>query len=309
MSRTTRESTLIRLRDTRSVRRWMKSTLAKRIRSSRAGEIADAWMLRRRALSQGPGGEMSLDMVTTACLVIGHVKSGGSLLGAMLDAHPEIVMGDEVDLARLMRAKIPAEAMLAEFARSARREEMKGRVTARRLGGYSLAIGGWSQGSSVRPLVVGNSRAGPTTRYLADVPGALSAVIDVFGERRLVFLHVIRRPEDSVAAMVLRSGRDIIEAARDYARQCQRLATLHAQLGESVHPIHYESLLEECHGTLEGVLDFLDVIPPDGFLAACSDLLDHGLVPESDRVTWNTASLRIIEETVHGFEFLSPYRD
>lgn len=307
MSRMTAETLRVRLRDTAGVRRWMKSPFVKRLRRTRGGRRVDTWLLRRRALRRTPA-TVSLEAVATVALFIGHTKSGGSLLGAMLDAHPEIAMGDEVDIARLRQAGLDGDAMLAEFARSARREAMKGRVTARRLGGYSLDIPGWSQGSTATPKVIGNSRPGPTTRYLADTSHALEDLLEIFSGRRLRVLHVIRRPQDSIAAMVLRSGRDIVDAANDYAKQCERLRRLRNQLGESVCEVHYEEILESCPGALGPVLEFLGVEPPEGFLEACADLLDHDLEPESSRVSWNQTASGIIEESVHGFDFLSPYR-
>lgn len=276
---------------------------------TRVGSVADTWFLRGRAAVGWPGLTVSLDEVATVPLFVGHVKSGGSLVGAMLDAHPEIVIGDEVDVARLMRAKVSGDAMLAEFVLSSRREAMGSRVTARRLGGYSLEVRGWSQGASDRPRVIGNSRPGPTTRYLGGDPDTLAAVIDVFSDRRVVFLHVIRRPHDSIAAMVLRSGRDVVNAARDHAGQCERLAWLRRHLGESVHSIHYEALIDDCPGTLGRVLGFLGVQPPTDYLRACSNLVDDNLVPESARVAWNEVALEIAETSIHSFDFLAPYRE
>ncbi len=308
MTRSLGEGASVRLRDTSAVRRLMKSPTAKRLRRTRLGRYADTWLLRRRAGSPSPEQQVRLNEVTTICLFIGHVKSGGSLVGAMLDAHPDIVMGDEVDLARLVRARISGDAMLAEFARSARREAMKGRVTARRLGGYSLEIAGWNQGWSDEPRVIGNSRPGPTTRYLADGSDTLPRVLDIFSGHRVVFLHVIRRPENSIAAMVLRSGRDIVDAARDHARQCERLDWLRGLLGDAVYPIRYESLLDDCAGTLQGVMEFLQVDQDPDYLAACSDLIDQGAVPESSRVSWNQAATEIVAHTVNSHEFLAAYR-
>ncbi len=249
-----------------------------------------------------------LSDVTTVCLFIGHTKSGGSLLGAMLDAHPDIVIGDEVDLRRLLGARLTGAGMLLEFVRSARREAMKGRVTARRLGGYSLEIPGWSQGSGGRPSVVGNSRPGPTTRLLGDDPDSLPALRESFDGYRLAFVHVVRRPEDSIAAMVLRSGRDIVDAARDHAEQSVRLARLRAELGDAVTEVRYESLLEDAAGTLRRVLDHLGAEAPDGYLRACSALIDRGRPPESEQVTWNETARAVVAGSVRRHDFLAPYR-
>ena len=102
------------------------------------------------------------------------MKSGTSLLGAMLDAHPDMIVADEVDALRHAEQGYTREGLFQLLERGARGEAEKGRVTARRLdGGYALAVPGGSQGRSARPLVVGDGRAGPTTQALADDPGRL----------------------------------------------------------------------------------------------------------------------------------------
>ena len=41
--------------------------------------------------------------VTTYCLFIGHGRSGHSIIGAMLDAHPEVILSDELDAMKYLR--------------------------------------------------------------------------------------------------------------------------------------------------------------------------------------------------------------
>ncbi len=108
--------------------------------------------------------------------------------------------------------------------------------------------------------------------------------------------------------MVLRSGRPIVDAATDHARQCERLDWLRDRLGDAVFPISYEELVADCAATLRGVLEFLQVDADPDYLAACSDLVDHDLVPESTRVSWTQAAVDIVEDTIHNHEFLTAYR-
>ena len=42
--------------------------------------------------------------VQTYCLFIGHGRSGHSILGALLDAHPNIILPDEVDVLKYLQA-------------------------------------------------------------------------------------------------------------------------------------------------------------------------------------------------------------
>ncbi|MGA7272861.1 MAG: sulfotransferase, partial [Acidimicrobiia bacterium] len=247
--------------------------------------------------------------VGTLCVLLGHTKSGGSLLGAMLDAHPDVVFGDEVDVMDLVEAGFTADEVIGVLARSSRREAMKGRVTARRLdGGYSLAIAGSDQGRVGRPHVVGVSRAGPTTRILGESPASIALLDERMAPRRVMFVQMVRAPADSVAAMVLRSGRDPVDAAHDHRSQCERLEMLRALLKPRLTTVYYEDLVARTVPTLESVASFLGVQADPDYLRACAALVNADRPGESDRVDWPEAARTVMAETTADFSFLDRYR-
>ena len=47
---------------------------------------------------QSRGEHALYDQVKTYCMFVGHARSGGSITGALLDAHPNIVLADEMDV-------------------------------------------------------------------------------------------------------------------------------------------------------------------------------------------------------------------
>jgi hypothetical protein len=259
--------------------------------------------LAEEARRQSPS---TFDYVSTVCVLIGHTKSGGSLLGAMLDAHPSVIFGEEIDIVELCSARFTPDQIFRTLERSASREAMQGRVTARRLGGYSLAMPGW-QGLHDRPTVAGVSRAGPTTRALGASETALRDLTATFAAHRLVAIHIVRRPQDSVAAMVLRSGRDIEDAIADYTAQCVRLERLRDELPD-VFTIHYEALTESTSRTLTEVLDYLSVEVMDSHIDSCVDLIDRGRTPESELVEWDSVAMEALASVALRFDFLEPYR-
>ena len=293
--------------DRPAARRLWKGGLGRRVRSSAVYRRALVARKRRnavRAERQSPG---ALGGIDTVCVLIGHTKSGGSLLGAMLDAHPSVIFGDEVDVVGLCLADFTPVQIFRSLERSARREASRGRVTARRLGGYSLAIPGW-QGSHDRPKVAGVSRSGPTTRVLGSSEATLNRVLATFDGYRLANVQVVRRPHDSVAAMVLRSGREPLNAIADYEAQCERLEHLRDRLADLV-TIHYEELVGDPARTLSAIVEFLSIEVIPEHVEACAAMVDPGRVPESELIEWPPGAREAIESVVERFDFLARYRE
>lgn len=248
--------------------------------------------------------------VETVCLFIGHVKSGGSLIGAMVDAHPDAVVADEVDALDHLSAGFSREELLAVMAKGSRREAMKGRVTARRLQPYSLAIDDQWQGRHRRPAVMGESRAGPTTRKLGADPRRLQDLVDFAAPARLRFIHVIRNPLDPIGAMVVRGGRSVEGAIADYAAQAQRAELIVADLREDdVLAVHYEDLLDRPLETVESVFRFLGLEPEPGVVSACKELVDPTRQPERRLTSWTQPQLEEVHSLTERHPFLGRYTD
>ncbi len=58
--------------------------------------------------------------IESFCLFLGYPGSGHSVIGALLDAHPEVVISNEIHVLRLMQAGIPAERLFRMIAENAR---------------------------------------------------------------------------------------------------------------------------------------------------------------------------------------------
>lgn len=292
--------------------RWrgLRSTPAlKRLVSGNAFRRLDT---RRRRLLAGIEATRHPDLfahIETVCLFIGHVKSGGTLLGAMIDAHPDAIIADEVDVLSHLEAGFGRRQLLQVLVRNSRREAMKGRVTARRLGGYSLAIPDQWQGRHRVVRVIGESRAGPTTRHLGERPDRLDELRAFAGPARLRFIHVVRNPLDPIAAMVRRGGRSVEEASADYARQAESVEQLRARLDpDEWLSVRYETMLADPVATVESVLEFLTLEPEAGYVAACAALVDPRRPWERQAIEWSAEELGAVRRIVESHEFLADYR-
>jgi hypothetical protein len=288
-------------------RRVGRSPLGRRVTASRTFRLADdtrrfAETSVRRAMNPD-----AFRSVRTFCLFLGTVKSGGSLLGALLDAHPRAVLADEADVLRYLTSGFEREQIFHILAKNARREASKGRVTARRLEPYALAVPGQWQGRAVRPTVIGDSRAGPTTRRLGDRPELLTHLRDRLGDVEDRYIHVVRNPYDPISAMVRRGRRTLPDAIDDYAGQSRRMATLRARLGERLLCVRYEDLVATPADQLGRVCDFLGLAAEPDHLSACADIVDPSRRPERHTVPWTRDTVAMVDRLIHQFDFLDGY--
>lgn len=254
---------------------------------------------RQRAAFQG---------VSTYCMFIGHMKSGGSMIGSLLDAHPNAILADEVDALHYVQAGFAREQIFHVLLRASQKELAKGRVTARRLGAYSWLVPGQWQGRYSTLQVIGESATGISTLRLGRTPGLLQKLRQTMRGVRVKFIHVIRNPYDPISLMMLR-GRRTFEAARDhYFRSCQILVGLRSSLDDaSLLSMRYEDFIAQPEQSLVAVCRFLGLDAGADYLAACHAILRKA--PDRSRalVQWEPGWIEQVQERMAAFGFLAGY--
>jgi len=289
-------------------RRVAKSAVARRvIRSSpfRKLDLTRRRWLADRQLKAFPERFSSVD---TFSFLIGHTKSGGSLMGALLDAHREMAFADEADALRYWSAGFSSTQLFAVLVRGSHREAQKGRITARRLTPYSLAVPGQWQGRFTALRVVGDTRPGPSTRLLAAQPDLVATARTRLEGRSLRIVHVLRNPFDPISAMVLRSGRTFEDAINDYFRQCDNLSFVRELFDEAeLLEMRYETLVSDPVGQLERVCRFLGVEPRSSYLDSGARLIEPNRPGERHRVGWTARNVNEVGSRILEFPFLSGY--
>jgi hypothetical protein len=301
------ERAWVRVLDSGTWRRTARGSGMKALRGSDTFEAAD--MTRRSVLSRVHAWrerERYAD-IRTLCLLVGHTKSGGTLLGALLDAHPQTAFGDETDALAYFSAGFAPEQVYYLLEKGARREAMKGRVTARRLEPYSFAVPGQWQGRSTSLEVVGDSKAGIATQRLGANPDLITALKERLGDVELRFLHVVRNPFDPMSAMMIRGKRTFEGAMERYFANCVILADLHARLPHSmIKMVRYEDMVADTVGELAAVCVFLGIEPSDGYLDACAGVV-HRRASERTLIEWEDRQIELVGQEMAKYAFLDGY--
>lgn len=217
------------------------------------------------------------------CVFVGHPRTGSTLVGAVLDAHPDVVLAHQILAVRmLLRDRMPRDEVFARIAESsaaapfAHDERMRN--------GYRYHVRGQWQGRWRTPRVLGDKNAGMTARFLGVAPPDVRAanraprleVIERLVGCPLRLVRVVRRPEDTVTSIMRKTTRHPgpDEAVDLFLELCSINRRLRDNTApDAYHLIRLEELIERPHASIEGLLAFLGLDKPDGFVDAASSIV------------------------------------
>lgn len=242
------------------------------------------------------------------CMFIGHARAGGSLVGALLDAHPEAVIADEIDVLRPMQLGWSRDRILAGLIPSSR-NQARWRHTPPGTGRTlpNPVTGQW-QGRFARLRVMGSSRAGPTTRAIAEQPGLLDAWRSTLGSPvNIRVIQVVRSPYDAISQMMLRSGRDFDSGIERYFSNCEAVTRVRSLLApDEVLLVRHEMFVDDPLGWIQRCCAHLGLEPSDAYLEATVSIVRRP-VPHRLELPWSAAHIADVARQTERFDFLAGY--
>jgi hypothetical protein len=246
--------------------------------------------------------------VGSYCVFIGHNKSGTSMIGSLLDAHPSVALSDEVDALQYVSAGFSRDQLFHIVLRGSRREFIKGRVTARRLQPYSYLVPGQWQGRFDRLKVIGDSTSGSSTRRLAADPELMQRLQKLMGEINVKFIQVIRNPYDPISVMMVRGKRTFENAIEHYFNSCDALIQIRENLqSPNLVSMKYENFIYDPEANLIKICTFLGLEADEDYLKACAKILYKTPVKSRQLVEWEPGWIEVVKRKMHRYDFLQGY--
>ncbi|MCA9650401.1 MAG: sulfotransferase [Myxococcales bacterium] len=237
----------------------------------------------------------------TLCLFVGHPRSGHTLVGAMLDAHPDVVIAQKLDVLRLVAGPSSLRAVVGAILASSGDAARTGRAAS----GYDYEIPGQWQGRHRELRVVGDKSAGHTTRRLARSEPPLERLRQRT-PLRIQLVQVVRNPLDNIATLVRRGSFDSVDHAIGfYDELCAAVAACDAP----VHHLHLEDLVTQPHQQLRALAGALGIEPEDEWLDACGALLWPRVSQTRGGLEWSPEQLAAVERIVGRYPWLHRYRE
>jgi hypothetical protein len=208
------------------------------------------------------------DRVQRFCFFIAPARSGHSIVAHLLSAHPDVLIGDEVDVLHYINEGYSASRLYA----LCRWKDIYFQRHKRIKSGYDYAVPGTAQGEGRKkhPLVIGGAKGGASTRILASDPGVIDRLRAEVGVPLRVIFHV-RHPFDVMATKIRRHPRSVRAAAEGIRKLASRLENAFdlMQDDERLFQTH-EELIAEPKAQFERLFRFLDVEPIPEIVEACA---------------------------------------
>jgi hypothetical protein len=247
--------------------------------------------------------------VHTYCMFIGHARSGGSLAGALLDAHPNIILADEVDALQYVSAGFSREQVYHILLKRSRIQAKKGRSKAGRdEKTYSYQVPGQSQGHFTRLLIIGDRKAGKSTQRLGEDPALLQRLQQTMKGTRIAMIAALRNPFDTISTMNIRSGRPLAEGIDLYFSNCETIRKLQDSLGsQNLYILKHEDLLNSPDHCLADLTRFLGIEASQEYINDCVSVLYKSPKKTRQKIQWSGEMIEAVQRKIDQYPFLQGY--
>ena len=250
--------------------------------------------------------------VEAYCMFVGYPKSGHSLLGSLLDAHPEAIIAHEQDALRYLRVGFGKMQLFHLLLENSRRYAEAGRDW----NVYSYRVPGQWQGRFRKLRVIGDKKGGLSTLRLDEDPGLQHKLRKTAGVP-VKYVHVVRNPYDNISTMLRdgvfdwRSGgrgRNLKRSIEDYFSLCEAMRRFKERTDSSdVFEVRHEEIVEDSERELRRLCAFLNLEAPEDYLRDCSRMVFRSPSRSRSKVEWSPEDVEDVRRRSERFDFLRGY--
>lgn len=241
--------------------------------------------------------------VHTFCMFVGYPRSGHTLTGSLLDAHPHVIMGNEFDALRYVEHGFSWKQISHLIENNAKNAAKIGR----KMGGYEYPVPGQHQGRCEVPYVLGDKQ-GAKSSVTLHRRFELIKMLEQIVPCRFQILTVIRNPYDNIATISLKSRISMEEAIASYRRKCETIFKLHDIYGpETIIEEKHEYFVCNIREELTRICGRLGLVAEEGYLEACKSIVFSKPQTSRQKVEWTPAQRQTVEGMIAKYPFLAGY--
>ena len=271
-------------------------------------------------------------------LFIGTPRSGHSIVGAILDAHPLAIVSHEVNALERISEGVGGKDLLSMILENSENQAAAGRSQSdadhatgygRRVSGesdesfvarlqdlpklqpyrFDYEIRGQFQGVAGGPLrVIGDKKGGGATKILSRDPTLLRRLQEEV-VLPIHLIHVIRNPYDNIATMARRMGTQVGPQIERFGWLYEQLHSILEDSGLPMHRMYHEEFVSSPERHIREMCEWLDLPIDPIYIDACSDIVYEK--PHRSRVLleWDEGSKDRVEGIIGKWPVLHRYSE
>lgn len=243
------------------------------------------------------------ERVGSYCTFIGCGRTGHSLIGSLIDAHPDMVMSDELNVVTLIEKRFSKQQIYSLIIEESKNQAKEGREVT----GYSYQVPNQWQGKFNNLKVIGDKFSTTTTAILQQKPYLL-ALLKKRLNTEIKFIHITRNPYDVIKTFTTREGIELNVAIELYTLACQAIAEVKSQIkSDCLLEFSHEAFVQNPQEYLTKICNFLAVEIPINYLEDCSSIVYKSPHKSRYEIDWDRESINSVNQIIAKFPFLQNY--
>lgn len=249
--------------------------------------------------------------IKTYCMFIGYQRSGHSLIGALIDAHPETSMGMEVDILNLVDLGYNKNQI---FYCLANNSVIFKKVLKNIWTGYDYSVPNQYQGRHMNLKVIGDKKGGKSTLRLGENLDLYINLGKTVG-CKIKLLHIIRNPFDNISSMIIKNIKDNTSPSKNdflirlnkYFIKAEINLRLLNRKDMDILTIYHEDFIKNPEKHLIQILNFLGLSVNDNYIKDCASIVYKSPHKSRYEIDWPEDLIKMVQEKINKNTFLKRY--
>lgn len=272
--------------------------------------ISSLW--RKLEAQRGHWGKSSFSDVHTYLMFVGYPRSGHTLVGSLLDAHPNSLVSHELDALYYVKEEYGKWPLFYLIQKNARKFEKQGK----KWEGYNYQVEAIGNGKLTH---IGDKCGGRSTRRLGldgqqDLLERLSHQVDL----PIKLIHVVRNPFDNISTMAMRikenTQRYLHNTLKNALKRYKTNLATNQRIRQSGKwefiDIYLDDLVDDPKGQMSRLGEFLGLEMTESYLEVCKQKVWPEVSKSRDKIKeyWTESLQSDVKKLIDQYDFLGPFK-
>ncbi len=244
------------------------------------------------------------------CFFIGYPRSGHTLIGSLLNAHPEVLISHELHVLDLLDKGVSRNRIFAKIIAQAKWFSARGE----RWTGYSYKVPGGYQGTYTELKVIGDKRGGASSRILYKNPQLLDQLIATIDKKiKVILIH--RNPFDNITTRARggnyyqrdASQKRLLHEIDQHFRDVETIAEIRKRKDLEFYECKHEDFLDQPQKHLENLCHFLEISAYDDYLEKTLKIIRKSRSQSRKKIHWEKSTIEKVQKRIDQYDFLKGY--
>lgn len=250
------------------------------------------------------------DNVPVFVMFLGYPRSGHTLIGALLNAHPEVFISHELHVLKYIQQGCSRNEIFGKIIAQGKWFSSRGE----RWSGYSYKVPHQWQGCFKNLKVIGDKRGGASTRWLTQHPDLLNKLDQVI-QKDIRIIHNQRNPYDNITTRT-RGGNDYLRKANEgelykhinkHFEDVNTIAKLLEKKQFNVLSLSHEEFVSDPKQAIITLCKFIGVEPYDDYIRDAISIVKKSTHKSRHSIFWPDKAKAKVMEQINKYDFLHGY--